>query len=240
MAKKSLYGRILLKVSGEALLGSEKSGIDPKAVLSLARQIHEIQHLSVQVGVVIGGGNIFRGAQAKTLKISREKGDQIGMVATVLNGMLLVEALQSLGCPAAIQGAFACGSFVPIGDGSDAIRLLEKKTVVVFGGGTALPYLTTDTAAALRACQIKAEVLIKGTKVDGVFDQDPAKHTKARQLEKLTYADVLCQQLGVMDAAAVTLCRENKIPIHILNIFKKGALLSAVQSQRGGSFVTGD
>lgn len=239
MAKKSPYKRILLKLSGEALLSGEKSGIDSQAVLALAQQIHEIQKLRIQVGVVIGGGNIFRGSQAKALEIPRERADQIGMLATALNGMMLAEALERLGCPTLLVGAFSCGTFIPEGSGFETIDFLENSVVVIFVGGTGQPYFTTDTAAALRACEIKADVLIKATKVDGIFDKDPVKNSKARKIDKLTYSEVLCDQLGVMDTAAVALCRENSIPIHVLNIFKKGALKSAVQDRSGGSLVTG-
>jgi uridylate kinase len=240
VAKKTPYKRILLKVSGEALLGKEKFGIDSKAVLTLAQQIHEIQKQGTQVGVVIGGGNIFRGSQAKALEIPRAKGDQIGMLATTINGMMLAEALESQGCRAVVVGAFVCGSFIPEGSGDETIELLENGVVVIFVGGTGHPYFTTDTAAALRACEIDADALIKATKVDGIFDKDPLKHSKAKRFDKVTYNDVLCNQLGVMDAAAVALCRDNNIPIHVLNIFKKGALKSAAQEQTGGSLVTGE
>lgn len=239
MAKKTPYQRILLKLSGEALLGQDKSGIDPQAVLSLARQINEVQKLNTQVGVVIGGGNIVRGSQAKLLEIPREKADQMGMLATALNGMMLAEALEKLGCPTLLIGSFACGNFIPEGTGSETIDFLESGVVVIFVGGTGHPYFTTDTAAALRACEIKADVLIKATKVDGIFDKDPIKYPKARQLNQVTYTDVLSKGLSVMDAAAVALCKENNIPIHVLNIFKKGALEAAVRTQSGGSRVTG-
>lgn len=240
MAKKTPYKRILLKVSGEALQGKDRCGIDPKAVLALAQQIHEIQKLQTEVGVVIGGGNIIRGSQAQTLDIPREKADQMGMLATTINGMMLSEALQSLGCPAIVIGAFQCGSFIPEGSGDETFDLLENGVVVIFVGGTGHPYFTTDTAAALRACEIQADVLIKATKVDGIFDKDPLKHKKAIRFDQVSYNDVLCNELNVMDAAAVALCRDNNIPIHVLNIFKKGALKSAAQDQSGGSLVTGE
>lgn len=239
VAKKTPYKRILLKVSGEALVGSEKFGIDTKAVLQLAEQIYEIQKLQIDIGVVIGGGNIFRGSQARALSIPREKGDQMGMLATTINGMMLSEALENLGCPSVVVGAFTCGSFIPEGSGDEVLHLLENGIVVIFVGGTGHPYFTTDTAAALRACEVQADVLIKATKVDGIFDKDPIKHPKAKKLEKLSYNDILCNELGVMDGAAVALCRDNNIPIHVLNIFKKGALKSAAQEQSGGSIVKG-
>lgn len=239
MSKKAAYKRILLKVSGESLLGSEKFGIDPKAAGALALQICELQKMRVQVAIVIGGGNIVRGSQAKALEIPREKADQMGMLATALNGMFLVETLERHGCPAALCGAFSCGTFIPEASGDEAIEVLESGVVVIFVGGTGLPYFTTDTAAALRACEIKADVLIKATKVDGIYDKDPVKYPKAKRLEKITYTDVLSGKLDVMDATAVALCRENSIPIHVLNIFKKGSLKAAVQDRSGGSQVTG-
>ncbi|MGH2613575.1 MAG: UMP kinase, partial [Rhabdochlamydiaceae bacterium] len=226
-------------VSGEALLGNEKFGIDSKAVLNLAQQIYEIQKLPTQVGVVIGGGNIIRGSQAKVLDIPREKADQMGMLATTINGTMLAEALESLGCNAVVVGAFPCGTFIPEGSGDETLELLQNGVVVIFVGGTGHPYFTTDTAAALRACEIKADVLIKATKVDGIFDKNPIKHPKAKRLDTVTYNDVLCHELNVMDAAAVALCRDNNIPIHVLNIFKKGALKSATLEQSGGSLVIG-
>ncbi len=242
MAKKTPYKRILLKVSGEALAGSGV-GIDSKAVKALAEQIREIQQLETEVGVVIGGGNIIRGSQSQSfgaLEIPREKADQMGMLATAINGMMLAEALQNIGVPAVVVGAFACGSFIPEGSGDETIELLENGVVVIFVGGTGHPYFTTDTAAALRACEIKADVLIKATKVDGIFDKDPFKHAKAKRLDNVTYTEALCKQLNVMDAAAIALCQDNNIPIQVLNIFKKGALKSAVQDRAGGSFVTGE
>lgn len=237
MAKKTPYKRILLKISGEALLGNEKLGFDSKAVQSLAQQIYEIQKLRTEVGVVIGGGNIVRGSQLTD--VSRVKADQMGMLATTINGTMLAEALESLGCPAVVVGAFACGNLIPEGSGDETLHLLENGVVVIFVGGTGHPYFTTDTAAALRACEINAEVLIKATKVDGVFDKDPLKNPKAKRFDQISYADVLQKQLNVMDSAAVALCQDNKIPIHVLNIFKKGSLKSAVLERSGGSLVTG-
>ncbi len=237
MVKKTPYKRILLKISGEALLGSEKFGFDSKAIKSLAQQIYEIQKLRTEVGVVIGGGNIIRGAQLAD--VSRVKADQMGMLATTINGTMLAEALEALGCPAVVVGSFTCGNFIPEVSGDETLDLLENGIVVIFVGGTGHPYFTTDTAAALRACEINAEVLIKATKVDGVFDKDPLKNPKAKRFDQITYADVLQKQLNVMDATAVALCQDNKIPIHVLNIFKKGSLKSAVLERSGGSLVTG-
>ncbi len=237
MAKKTPYKRILLKISGEALLGKEKFGFDSKAVSSLAQQIHEIQNLSIEVGIVIGGGNIIRGSQITN--IPRIKADQMGMLATTINGTLLAEALEELGCSAVVVGAFPCGTFIPEASGDETLELLEHGVVVIYVGGTGHPYFTTDTAAALRACEINAEALIKATKVDGVFEKDPIKYPKAKRFDTLSYAEVLSKQLNVMDAAAVALCRDNQIPIHVLNIFKKGALKTAVLERCGGSIVTG-
>ena len=237
MAKKTPYKRILLKISGEALLGSEKFGFDSKAVQSLAQQIYEIQKHRTEVGVVIGGGNIVRGSQLTD--VPRVKADQMGMLATTINGTMLAEALENLGCPAVVLGAFSCGNLIQEGSGNEATHLLENGIVVIFVGGTGHPYFTTDTAAALRACEISAEVLIKATKVDGIYDKDPIKNPKAKRFDRMSYAEVLQKQLNVMDAAAVALCQDNKIPIHVLNIFKKGSLKSAVLERSGGSLVTG-
>jgi len=239
VGKKAGYTKIVVKISGEALCGSEKFGIDPKAAQALAEQLCEVKRLGCQAAVVIGGGNIIRGSQAKALKIPRAKVDEMGMIATTLNGMFLVEALEQLGTPATVCGAFSCGTFIPACAGSDTIELLENGITVVFVGGTGHPFFTTDTAAALRACEIGADAFIKATKVDGIFEQDPVKNPKAKRFEKLTYSQVLSGKLDVMDGAAVALCRDNNIPIHVLNIFKKGALKSAVQNRSGGSIITG-
>ncbi len=238
LAKKTPYKRILLKVSGEALMGQGKFGMDSTAVLSLAEQIQELHKLRIQIGVVVGGGNIFRGSQA--LHVSREKADQIGMLATTINGMVLAEALESLGCSCVVVGAFSCGTFIPQGSGDKTVELLENGIIVIFVGGTGHPYFTTDTAAALRASEIGADVLIKGTKVDGIYDKDPVKNPKAKRFDSITYTQVLSKQFNVMDATAIALCRDNNVLIHILNIFKKGALKSAAQRRSGGSIVTGE
>jgi uridylate kinase len=239
VAKKIQHKRVLLKVSGEALLGDGKSSIDPKAVIALAEQICAVQKLHVEIAVVIGGGNIIRGSQAHALDIPREQVDQMGMLATTINGMMLAATLARLGCTAALASAFSCGTFIPQASGDEAIGLLQSGIVMIFVGGTGHPYFTTDTAAALRACEIQADILIKATKVDGIFDKDPIKHPKAKQLSQITYNDVLCSGLNVMDAAAIALCRDNKIPIRVLNIFKKEALKAAIQGQNVGSLVTG-
>lgn len=240
MAKKTLYKRILLKVSGQALLGKESFGIEPQAVMALAEQICEVRKHDVEVGVVVGGGNIIRGSQAKGLRLSRERADQMGMLATTINGVMLAEALEKLGCNAVVVGAFQCGTFIPEGSGDETVELLQNGVVVIFVGGTGHPYFTTDTAAALRACEIKADCLIKGTKVDGIFDKDPVKNPKARRFDRVTYNEVLCGKLNVMDAAAVAICRDSNMPIRVLNIFKKGALKLALESPSVGSFVTGE
>lgn len=240
MAKRTPYSRILLKLSGEALMGSEKSGVDHKACKEIAAAIKEIRGLGVQIGVVVGGGNIFRGSQAKEFGFSRTPADHVGMLATTINGLILQQTLQSMGCKSQVMSAFDTDSIIETYNWQSALAHLDHGAVVIFVGGTGNPYFTTDTAAALRASEIKAEVVLKATKVDGVYDKDPMKNKKAVKLDHLTYTDVLNQELNVMDATAIALCRDNQIPIHVFNLFKKGALLAAVCEKKGGSFISGD
>ena len=240
MAKKPLYKRILLKLSGEALMGAGKFGIDQKASKNIAAAVKEIHSMGVQIGIVVGGGNIFRGAQAKEFGFSRTPADHIGMLATTINGLVLQQSLASLGCESHVMSAFDTDSIIEKYHWQGALDHLSRGAIVIFVGGTGNPYFTTDTAAALRASEINAEVLLKATKVDGVYDKDPIKFRLAKKIDRLTYAEVLNQKLNVMDSTAIALCRENKIPIQVFNLFKKGSLLSAVTGQKVGSLVTGD
>lgn len=240
MAKKPLYKRILLKLSGEALMGEGKSGFEQKACKSIAAAVKEIHSMGVQIGIVIGGGNIFRGSQADAFGFARTPADHIGMLATTINGLILQQSLASLGCECHVMSAFDTDSIIETYNWQGALAYLEKGAIVIFVGGTGNPYFTTDTAAALRASEINAEVVLKATKVDGVYDKDPLRHSNAKLFPQLTYADVLAKKLNVMDATAIALCRDNRIPIHVFNLFKKGALLSAVTEKKGGSLVTGD
>ena len=240
MAKRSLYKRILLKLSGEAFMGAGKFGIEQKATHSIAAAIKEIHALGVQIGIVVGGGNIFRGSQASDFGFSRTPADHVGMLATTINGLILQQSLASQGCESHVMSAFDTDSIIEKYNWQAALSHLERGALVIFVGGTGNPYFTTDTAAALRASEINAEVLLKATKVDGIYDKDPLRYPKAKKFPRLSYADVLNQKLNVMDATAIALCRENKIPIHVFNLFKPGALLAAVKQGKGGSLVTGD
>jgi len=240
MAKRSLYKRILLKLSGESLMGAGKFGIEHKASKSIAAAVKEIHSMGIQIGIVVGGGNIFRGSQAKEFGFSRTPADHIGMLATTINGLVLQQSLASLGCESHVMSAFDTDSIIEKYNWQAALAHLERGAIVIFVGGTGNPYFTTDTAAALRASEINAEVLLKATKVDGIYDKDPIRYPSATKFDKLTYAEVLQKKLNVMDSTAIALCRESKIPIHVFNLFKKGALLSAVTDRKVGSLVTGD
>jgi uridylate kinase len=240
MAKKPLYKRILLKLSGEALMGAGKFGVDQKASKNIAVAVKEIHSMGVQIGIVVGGGNIFRGSQARQFGFSRTPADHIGMLATTINGLILQQSLESLGCESHVMSAFDTDSIIEKYNWQGALSHLERGAIVIFVGGTGNPYFTTDTAAALRASEIDAEVLLKATKVDGIYDKDPLRFRSAKKFPHLTYADVLSKKLNFMDATAIALCQESGIPIHVFNLFKKGALLSAVTDGKVGSLVTGD
>lgn len=212
------YRRILLKLSGEALLGSRQYGVDPEFCAFIARQIAEVHRLGVEVGIVVGGGNIFRGLAAAARGMDRATGDYIGMLATVMNGLALQDALERLGVPTRVMSAIAMNEVAEPYIRRRAVRHLEKGRVVIFVAGTGNPYFTTDTAAALRAVEIGAEVLLKATKVDGVYDADPVTHPEARRYSHLDYTDLLRDQLKVLDAAAVSLCMENGLPIVVFDL----------------------
>jgi uridylate kinase len=212
------YKRILLKLSGEMLLGDKTSGIDPKACLAVAQAIKEFYDIGIETAVVIGGGNIFRGAQIEGLNMPRSPADHMGMLATIMNGVALQQALESINCPTKVLSALECPRVVDTFTWRGAKSALEKGNVLLFVGGTGNPYFTTDSAAALRASEIKAEVLLKATKVDGVFDKDPLKYPEAKKFESITYDQYLAQNLKVMDAASIALCRGNKIPILVFNM----------------------
>ncbi|HWP63455.1 MAG TPA: UMP kinase [Candidatus Binatia bacterium] len=212
------YRRILLKLSGEALLGSRQYGVDPEFCAFIARQIAEVHRLGVEVGIVVGGGNIFRGLAAAARGMDRATGDYIGMLATVMNGLALQDALERVGVPTRVMSAIAMNEVAEPYIRRRAVRHLEKGRVVIFVAGTGNPYFTTDTAAALRAVEIGAEVLLKATKVDGVYDADPVTHPEARRYSHLDYADLLRDQLKVLDAAAVSLCMENGLPIVVFDL----------------------
>jgi uridylate kinase len=212
------YRRILLKLSGEALLGDKPYGVDPAFCMFIARQVAGLHALGAEVGIVVGGGNIFRGLAAAATGMDRAIGDYIGMLATVMNGLALQDALEQLDVPTRVMSAIAMNEIAEPYIRRRAIRHFEKGRVAIFVAGTGNPYFTTDTAAALRAVEIDAEVLLKATKVDGVYDADPATNPDARRYSRLGYADILRDQLKVMDAAAVSLCMENDLPIIVFDL----------------------
>jgi uridylate kinase len=219
------YRRVLLKLSGEALMGAQRFGIDPEALAALAEEIVQVHRLGVQLGIVIGGGNIFRGIQAAAHGIDKVSGDYMGMLATVINGLALQNAIEALGVPTRLQTAIAMAQIAEPFIRRRAIRHLEKGRIVIFAAGTGNPYFTTDTAAALRAIEIEAEVILKGTRVDGVYDADPEKVATARRYERISSREVLERGLRVMDLTAITLCQENRLPILVFNVNRRGNLL---------------
>ncbi|HVR36975.1 MAG TPA: UMP kinase [Methylomirabilota bacterium] len=234
------YRRILLKLSGEAL-GRESSGvgISPEAVHDMARQIREVRELGVEVVVVIGGGNIFRGVTGSERGIERATGDYMGMLATVINSLALQDALEKAGVGTRVQSAITMAQVAESFIRRRAVRHLEKGRVVIFGGGTGNPYFSTDTAAALRANEIGAEVILKATKVDGIYDSDPKKNSRARRYKQITYLEALQKRLQVMDSTAFSLCMDNKMPIIVFDLFKPHNLKRVVMGEPVGTLVTG-
>jgi len=233
------YRRILLKLSGEALGGESGVGIRPESVQSMAEQIGEVRELGVQVVVVVGGGNIFRGLRGSERGIERATGDYMGMLATVINALALQDALEKLGVATRVQSAITMAQVAETFIRRRAVRHLEKGRVVIFGGGTGNPYFSTDTAAALRANEIGAEVILKATKVDGIYDSDPKKNRKAKRYSQITYLDALRQQLKVMDSTAFSLCMDNKLPIIVFDLFRPHNLKRVVMGEKVGTLVTG-
>ncbi len=232
------YQRVLLKLSGEALIAGEPYGIDPVAVSQIASEIGEIQALGVQVAVVIGGGNIFRGLAASARGMDRATADYMGMLATVINALALHDALEQQNVTTRVVTAIEMRAVAEPFIRRRAVRHLEKGRVVVFAAGTGNPYFTTDTAAALRAMEIRADVILKGTKVDGVYTADPMIYPEATRLESISYLEVLEQGLRVMDATAISLCMDNKLPIVVFNLRRQGNLRRAVMGEPVGSLVS--
>jgi len=237
--KAPKYDRILLKLSGEALGGEGGIGICPEAVQSMAEQIREVRELGVQVVVVIGGGNIFRGVKGSERGIERATGDYMGMLGTVINSLALQDALEKIGVATRVQSAIAMAQVAEPFIRRRAVRHLEKGRVVIFGGGTGNPYFSTDTAAALRANEIGAEVILKATKVDGIYDCDPKKNAHARRFSRITYLEALQRQLKVMDSTAFSLCMDNKMPIIVFEGFRPHNLKRVVLGEKVGTVVTG-
>ena len=235
---KPKYRRILLKLSGEALGGENGTSICPEAVHNMAHQIGEVREMGVEVVVVVGGGNIFRGQAGSERGIERATGDYMGMLATVINSLALQDALEKLGVGTRVQSAITVSQIAEPFIRRRAVRHLEKGRVVIFGGGTGNPYFSTDTAAALRANEIGAEVILKATKVDGIYDSDPKKNPDAKRFVKITYLDALQRQLKVMDSTAFSLCMDNKMPIVVFDFFRAHNLRRVVLGEPVGTLVT--
>ena len=226
------YKRVLIKLSGEVFAGNQGFGIDYSIASFLANQIKEIHQQKIEIGIVIGGGNIFRGISSKDEDMDRVSGDYIGMMATIMNSVALQSQLEKIGCDTRVMSALSIRQLAEPYIRRRATRHLEKGRIVIFGGGTGNPYFTTDTAAVLRAIEIKADIIIKGTKVDGVYDSDPMKNSNAKKYNNLSYKEVIDNELRVMDLTAITLCKENKLPIGILDINNKKNLKNFIFSSK--------
>jgi uridylate kinase len=236
-SERGQYQRILLKLSGEVLAGDGNHGISPEAIGEIADDVAEAFKTNVQMGIVIGGGNIFRGLSASEQGMDRASSDYMGMLATVINSLALQDALEKRGMATRVQSAIAMAEIAEPYIRRKAIRHLEKGRIVIFAAGTGNPYFTTDTAASLRAMEINADVIMKATKVDGIYDKDPKKHKDAELYEELAYMDVLKQGLKVMDATAITLCMDNKLPIITFNLTKRGNIARVVRGEPIGTIV---
>jgi uridylate kinase len=238
--EKPFYKRVLLKLSGEALMGDQEFGICSDVIASYARQIKDIVDLGVEVSVVIGGGNIFRGLSGATQGVDRVTGDHMGMLATVINSLALQNSIEKLGVPTRVQTAIEMPKIAEPFIKRKAQRHLEKGRVVIFGAGTGNPYFTTDTAAALRAIEMNTEVVLKATKVDGIYDKDPVKYPDAVKYDKVTYSEVLAKDLKVMDSTAISLCRENKLPIIVFDSLVEGNIKRVIMGEKIGTIVVAD
>ncbi|MBF0478640.1 MAG: UMP kinase [Candidatus Omnitrophica bacterium] len=238
MSEKPIYKKILLKLSGEALMGPLEHGIDADTCVSFATQIKEVADLGVKIGIVVGGGNIFRGQVAsKSFDLERTVADSMGMLATIMNGLALQNALEHLGLATRVMSAITMTSVAEPYIRRRAVRHLEKGRVVIFVGGTGNPYFTTDTAAALRASEINADVIMKATKVDGVYSDDPVKNKSAVKYDEIQFIDALKQNLKVMDATAISMCMDNKMPIVVFNLLQVGNIKRAVLGEKIGTIV---
>ncbi len=233
------YNSILLKLSGEALMGDEGYGIDPKVMKHIAFQVKDVKDLGVTIAIVVGGGNIYRGIRAEEQGLDRATGDYMGMIATVMNAVALQDCLETLGLDTRVQTAIQMAQVAEPYIRRRAMRHLEKGRIVIFAGGTGNPYFTTDTTAALRAMEIGAEVILKATKVKGVYDKDPERFPDASFFPEITYLEVLNRNLRVMDATAISLCMENKLPIIVFNLKEQGNMKKIVTGERVGTVVRG-
>lgn len=235
--KKPKYKRILLKLSGEALMGGDAYGINRQTIAGIVAEIKGVVDLGVQVGVVIGGGNIFRGVAPAASGMDRAQADYMGMLATVMNGLALHDAMRAAGMVSRVQSALNIEQVVEPYIRGKAIRYLEQGRTVIFAAGTGNPFFTTDTAAALRGAEIGAEIVLKATKVDGIYAADPKKHPQARRYDRISFDDAIAQNLAVMDATAFALCRDQRLPINVFSIFKPGALLRVTMGENEGTLV---
>lgn len=235
---RAKYRRILLKLSGEALGGSHGTGICPESIHDIAKQVREVQQLGVELVVVVGGGNIFRGLQGSKKGIERATGDYMGMLATVINALALQDALEKNDVPTRVQSAISMSQVAEPFIRRRAVRHLEKGRVVIFGGGTGNPFFSTDTAAALRANEIGADVILKATKVDGIYESDPHVNPKAKRYARITYQEALLKQLKVMDSTAFSLCMDNQMPIIVFDLFRQGNLRRVVCGETVGTLVS--
>src|SRR5881409_1728415 len=231
------YKRVLLKLSGEALMGDKGFGIDPEVVRRIADEIKDVHSLGVQIAIVIGGGNIFRGIKASAEGFDRVAADHMGMLATLINALALQDALEKMDVYTRFQSAIEMKEVAEMFIRRRAIRHLEKNRVVIFAAGTGNPYFSTDTTAALRAMEVKAEVILKATKVDGIYDADPVKVATAKMYGEISYMDMLTQGLGVMDSTAISLCKDNNVPIIVFNIRTKGNIRRVIEGEKIGSLV---
>jgi len=232
-----VFKRILLKLSGEVLAGTEKHGINSTVIQSLAAQIHKVYDAGIELAIVIGGGNIFRGVKGEGEGLDRTTGDYMGMLATIINGLALQDFLEKEGLVTRLQSAIEIKSVAEPFIRRRLLRHLEKKRIVILAGGTGNPYFTTDTTAALRAIELKADIILKGTKVDGVYEDDPQKDPHAKRYKRLSFMEALQRQLKVMDSTAFSLCMDNKMPIMVFNIEKENSLYSAAMGHRVGTLV---
>ena len=231
------YKRVLLKLSGEALAPAEGLGIDPKSAKEIAQQVKSVVQLGANLAIVIGGGNIWRGKVGLELGMDRATADYMGMLATVMNSLALMDSLENIGVTTRVQTSIEMRAIAEPYIRRRALRHIEKSRVVIFAGGTGNPYFTTDTAAALRAVEINADLLIKATKVDGIYDSDPKKNPDAKKYDDLTYMEALSKQLQVMDATAISLCMENHMPLMVLNLWEEGSLKKALMGEKVGTLV---
>ena len=229
---QSAYKRVLLKMSGEMLAGQDGHGINSVVIRKFAEEIHEVQKMGVELAIVIGGGNIFRGLAGASQGMDRAHADYMGMLATVINGLALQDSLESVGCFTRVMSALGINDVAEPYIRRRAIRHMEKGRVVIFAAGTGNPYFSTDTGAALRAAEIQADVILKGTKVDGVYDKDPVKHADAKKYKTLAHRDILDQSLRVMDSTAASLCMDNNIPIIVFNLSEEGNLARVIAGQK--------